>query len=168
MSRTQKYVIWTNHNRLICAEGVSLGFYKWILPKTMMAKTVWTKSRRGGNKNLLQNGRKLITKGKYRAKKCNTSCKPMCVNKWNLGRLTSKWSSCIHQWSMAWLVKPRSVSERATIGSNKMCDANTKTSPQKWQQQMANIIPGCKIDVAVSCEHQLTNSISLYSRLSYT
>lgn len=70
--------------------------------------------------------------------------------------------------SMAWLVKPRSVSEGAAIGSNKMCDANTKTSPQKWQQQMANIIPGCKNNVAVSCAHQLqlTNFISLYSRLS--
>ena len=68
-----------------------------------------------------------------------------CVNKfdeWWQSHLMSQMIA-LHL-SMAWLVKPRSISECSTIGSDKMCDANTKTTPQKWQQQMANIIPGCK------------------------
>jgi len=57
------------YNTLICAKGLFTWFLQMDSAKqTMIARTIWTKTWREGNKNLLQNGRKLITEGKYRAK----------------------------------------------------------------------------------------------------
>jgi hypothetical protein len=52
--------------------------------------------------------------------------------------------------SMAWLVEAGPIGERPAIALNIVNYANAKTSPHKWHNKMASIIPCCKVIDVIS------------------